>query len=452
MTNTVVRVVHDGGVHLPRTPSLPFDPPDLGFGAPVGAAFREVSLTKLCGELQRAFTAVGKIEVRGEVANRKTYGNMAFLTLRDRGQELQVVAPAARVKFCVCANGDHVSVAGKIELAKGKAQLQLTAYEIVPVGAGAIAAKVEETRQRLIDEGIIGRPTRRLPLLPQRIGVVCGNDAAVRKDIESVLAHRFPGYPIVFQEVTVQGAGGVDGILWGLDALQSDPRIDVIILARGGGDASQLLPFSDETVCRAIAFSRVPIVSAIGHDADRPLSDDVADLRCGTPSIAASTVVPSRADLFARVDGAHATVDRATRERQARAAQRLQAVRWTDALARRLDRETHRLDRLDFDAVLDRRLNLAAQRVARVDWQRPIERRLERETHDLDGIRLRIEALSPARVLERGYAVVRVGGAVVRDADTLNAGTTVDVMLASGTFAAIVQASPLVSPDLPGES
>ncbi len=446
-------MVHDVGVQTSRTPSLPFDTPDTDAPALVGAGFREVSLTKLCGEFARAFTAVGRVVVRGEVANRKTYGSTTFLTLRDRGIEIPVFVAAARVKFTKCANGDHVAVAGRIELQKGKAGLQLSAHEITPVGSGAIAAKMEETRLRLLDDGLIARPRRRLPLLPRRIGVVCGNDAAVRKDIESVLAHRFAGYPIVFQEVTVQGPGGVDGILWGLDALQSDPSIEVIILARGGGDASQLLPFSDESVCRAIAAARVPVVSAIGHEADRPLSDEVADLRCGTPSIAAGSVVPSRTELLTRVDAAHGSCHGVTRDLHARATARLGGVRWSDALTRRLEREAHRLDRLDLDAVLDRRIAVATHDLAMVDWQRPIGRRLERAGMDLEGKRLRIEALSPERVLERGYAVVRSNGAVIRHVETLSPGDEVNVTLAAGSFAAIVLASShttSLSPPPPG--
>ena len=123
--------------------------------------------------------------------------------------------------------------------------------------------------------------------MPRAIGVLCGTDAAVRKDIESVVAARFPGYPLAIEETTVSGPGAALCIIEALARLARRPGVDVVVLARGGGDATALLPWSDEELCRAVAACPVPVVSAIGHEADRPLCDEVADLRCGTPSIAA---------------------------------------------------------------------------------------------------------------------------------------------------------------------
>src|SRR5262249_14869993 len=152
-------------------------------------------------------------------------------------------------------------------------------------------------------------------------------DAAVRKDIESVVATRFAGYPIVFCDVTVSGAGAADAIAAGVASLDAHPDVDVIVLARGGGDATELLPFSDETLCRAIAASTTPVISAVGHEGDRPLCDEVADVRCGTPSIAAAVVVPDRRALEAELDRRLAGCASVVSSRVDRAGARLASAR-----------------------------------------------------------------------------------------------------------------------------
>jgi exodeoxyribonuclease VII large subunit len=207
-----------------------------------------------------------------------------------------------------------------------------------------------------------------------------------------------------------------------LRALDARPEIDVIVLARGGGDAPQLLPFSDEDLCRAVAASTTPVVSAIGHDGDRPLCDEVADLRCGTPSIAAAAVVPDRDALhtdLARLAGA---VDGAVVQRLAGAARQLAAVDRRRALDAGLEVARARLDRAG----------------GRLEVLHP-GRRLGEATQLLESRRLRLEALSPVRVLERGYAVVRAAdGSVVRDASQVDAGARIALELAKGRIGAVV--------------
>jgi exodeoxyribonuclease VII large subunit len=440
--------MHDGAVSKAPPPSLPFDlsAVDTIVG---GGRYRETTITRLCGDLARAFSSLGEVLVHGEVANAKGYdGRVTYLTLRDRSFEIPVYVPASRAKYCLCKNGEAVAIAGKIELVPKRAQLQLVAHEIAPVGAGAIAAKVELTRQRLTADGLVGRPRKRVPMLPRAIGVVCGNDAAVRKDIESVIASRFPGYPIEFCEVTVQGPGAVESIIWALTTLQARP-IDVIVLARGGGDASQLLPFSDEEVCRAICASKIPVVSAIGHDGDKPLSDDVADLRAGTPSIAAAMVVPSRVELVMHLDTRLHDVERLAVRSIERAAGRLAAVQWVNVLNHRLEREAERLQRFDAQTVFDRQILRAQTELGSIDWRSPIRRRVERESAGLAAASVQLEALSPMRVLERGYAVVRRSdGSVVRNGTDVSIDESISITVARGVVGAVVTAATNVSGEL----
>jgi exodeoxyribonuclease VII large subunit len=387
---------------------------------------RRVSLVRLSSELARSLAGIGKVAVDGEVHKPSTgqrAGGRTWFTLRDRASQITVTVPASRAKRARVVAGERVQVTGSLEWVHAWGALQLVADEVVPVGEGAVAAMIAEARSRLAAEGLLDRPRRPLPLLPRVIGVVCGNDAAVRHDIESVVAARFPGYPTIFREVSVSGPGAVDAVCAAIDDLGQRDGVDVIVLARGGGDTTQLLPFSDEELCRAVVASRVPVVSAIGHERDRPLCDDVADLRCGTPSLAASAVVPDRDALVDRVDGALARAAVAIGRRAELAARRLTAVDRDRAVLAGLERARARLDR-------------ANDRLPLVGPARALPSARAR----LDAHRRQLDALSPQRVLERGYAVVRLrdDGAVVRDTSSVKAGMLVDVQVATGSFAAEV--------------
>jgi exodeoxyribonuclease VII large subunit len=392
--------------------------PDAAANAP-----RRVSLIKLSAEIARAMAAVGRIEIEGEVASARVRpSGGVFFVLRDRNAQLRVWCKGARARRTRIADGERVSVVGRLVWANDRGDLSLDAEEVNPVGAGAIAAAIAERRARLEADGIIGRARRRLPLLPRRVGVVCGAEAAVRKDIESVVADRFPHYPVEFVEVPVSGTGAGESIRGALLLLDSMSDVDVIILARGGGDATHLLPFSDEDLCRAIAAVSTPVVSAIGHEGDRPLCDDVADLRCGTPSIAAAAVIPSKIELEATL---------ADLERRAAL-----------SVAATMGRAAARLEGVDRGRALTTGLGVARERLARQHWrlsQVHPERRLHEGRRRLSACRLRLEALSPVRVLERGYAVVRTNdGTVVRKAGQVAVGDDVSVTLASGRIDARV--------------
>jgi len=399
---------------------------------------RRVSLVRLSSELARSLAGIGKVAVEGEVhkpntgtgtgsgsgtgrGTRRT-GGRTWFTLRDRASQVSVTVPASKAKRARVVAGERVQVTGVLEWVSGWGALQLVADEVVPVGEGAVAAMIAEARDKLRADGLLDRPRRPMPLLPRVIGVVCGTDAAVRHDIESVVAARFAGYPVVFREVAVSGPGAVDAVCFAIDDLAQHDGVDVIVLARGGGDTTQLLPFSDETLCRAVAASPVPVVSAIGHERDRPLCDEVADLRCGTPSLAAAAVVPDRSALAHRIDSARQRAATAIERRSDHAARRLAAVDRDRAILTGVDRARSRLDR-------------AHERLALVGPSRALPAAKAR----LDAHRKHLDALSPQRVLERGYAVVRAAdGSVVRDATAIGKGARVDVHVAKGRFAAEV--------------
>ena len=278
------------------------------FDAEPDPAPRAVTLIRLSGEIARSLGAIGRITVEGEVYRPVTgRTGSIFFTLRDRVAQMDVRVPAAAARRSRVVAGERVSVVANLQWSNERGQVQLVAEEVLPVGTGAIAAMIAATRTRLAADGLLDRPRRPIPVLPAVVGVVCGTEAAVRKDIESVVTARCAGYPVHFQETTVSGPAASLAIVEALEAVAAEPGVEVIILARGGGDAPSLLPWSTEEVCRAVAVCPVPVVSAIGHEGDKPLCDEVADLRCGTPSLAATAVLPDMAALGRAVDDALAT-------------------------------------------------------------------------------------------------------------------------------------------------
>lgn len=404
---------------------------------------RRVTLVRLSALIAQAIATVGRVTVEGEI-HRPQSGRTGrqWFTLRDRASQISVSVPTARRARCRIVAGERVAVTGRLEWVNDWGQLQLIAEEVVPVGEGAIAALIAETRERLRTDGLIDRPRRRIPMLPRAVGVVCGHEAAVRADIESVIAARFASYPVVFVTTTVSGPGAVDNLVASITELDGRADVDVIILARGGGDSTALLPFSDEAVCRAVAAARTPVVSAIGHDGDRPLVDEVADLRCGTPSIAAAAVIPDAAALWAEIDGLLATVAASAVGLVTAAAGRVGRID-RDASARAgLDRAATRLARAGATRELvhpARELDRATDRLERIAWRTPPSARMAQAERTLAAVMAQVETLSPVRVLERGYAVVRrADGSVVRDAAGVRAGEDISVSVATGSFAAAV--------------
>ncbi|MDP9072198.1 MAG: exodeoxyribonuclease VII large subunit, partial [Actinomycetota bacterium] len=317
--------------------------PLFGQGHDEGGGVRRLTLVRLSSEIARSLTGVGRVAVEGEVVRPKHHPGGTYFTLRDRAAQASVRCPAARAARCRVVAGERVLVTGTLGWVPERGQLQMVAEEVSPVGAGAIAAAVAESRARLLDDGLLDRPRRPIPRLPAVIAVVCGTEAAVRADFESVVATRFPGYPVSYLATNVSGPGAADAVVEALRALDARPEVEVIVLARGGGDAAQLLPFSDEVLCRALCRCSTPIVSAIGHEGDRPLCDDVADLRCGTPSLAAAAVVPSRAELEAELARLQTRARTVAEQRAAVAAQRLAEVDRERALWAGLDVATDRL-------------------------------------------------------------------------------------------------------------
>jgi exodeoxyribonuclease VII large subunit len=368
--------------------------------------------------------------VEGEVTElrRQQAWQSVFLTLKDPTDGSCLPVTIARSRFDALrldlANGERVHVYGRPELFAQRADFRLRALSIERFGLGDHLARLERLKQTLAAEGLFdGSRKRPLPLLPRRIGLVTGNDAAAKRDVLTTIASRFPAARVLVAEALVQGPRAAGAVVDALARICAEPEIDVVVVARGGGSFEDLLPFSDERLVRAIAACPVPIVTAVGHEQDTPLCDLAADVRASTPTMAGKLVVPDLAELTARLDRARTALARSAR--------------------RTLEREHERLER---DHARLRRapalsLERAADRVARTHerLRRAPALAVERKRAGLGAVHGRLVTLSPHGTLERGYAIVRVGEAVVTDPAAVDAGDVVDVRVARGSFGARVE-------------
>jgi exodeoxyribonuclease VII large subunit len=323
------------------------------------------------------------------------------------------------------AAGQRVLMHVQCEYWVRNGRLMLRASEIRPVGIGELLATLERRKQQLAAEGLFAPELkRRLPLLPQRIGLITGVNAQAMHDVITNARHRWPSAQFEVREGAVQGASAVSTMLRSLAELEADETVDVIVFARGGGSLEDLLPFSDESLIRAVAAARTPVVSAIGHEQDAPLLDLVADLRASTPTDAGKRIVPDWAEESRRISDRRASIDRSVLTRLDQATTWLEQTRSRPAMA-------------DPAGLLPR---LAAEvHTARQRAFRAVEQRITTQERDLAHLRARARALSPLATLDRGYAVVvGPGGELVRAADQLHPGDGVRVRVATGHFRADV--------------
>ena len=367
--------------------------------------------------------------VEGQVVqlNRRPGARTAYLTLRDPDVDMSlsvsISVNALDAMPGPLTEGARVVLQAKPAFWTQRGSLMLDARQIRPVGVGELLARLEYLKRHLAQEGLFDRDRKRpLPFLPRRVGLVCGRASAAERDVVENARRRWPATRFEIRQVAVQGATAVAEVTAALAELDAHPEVDVIVIARGGGGVEDLLPFSNETLVRAVAAAGTPVVSAIGHDVDTPLLDLVADHRASTPTDAAKAIVPDAAAERAAVT--------ATRERGRR------------ALAGRLHHERRRLVELRSRPVLtDKGAFVRSQRdvveALRARARRRVESQLHRARDHTAHLRAQVRTLSPQSTLDRGYAIVQqVDGSVVSDPAMLEVGELLRVRVARGDFAA----------------
>ena len=345
--------------------------------------------------------------VEGEVTELRRSARWAsvFFTLKDPQDGSCLGVSMARGQFDALrlelADGARVHVYGRPELYEARGEFRLRALSLERFGLGDHLAALERLKTKLAGEGLFAAERKRsLPLLPARIGLVTGNDAAAKRDVLTAITTRFPPANVLVAETYVQGPRAAGAVVEALRALCRE-GVDVVVVARGGGSFEDLLPFSDERLVRAVADCPVPVVSAVGHEQDTPLCDLAADVRASTPSVAGRLVVPDLAQLLERLGRARGGLERGTR--------------------RGLERERRRID------GAHERLGRAPRLL------------VERGRAKLEHSAGRLRALSPKATLERGYAIVRAEESIVRSGKALEPGERVEVELADGGFGARVE-------------
>jgi exodeoxyribonuclease VII large subunit len=372
-------------------------------------------------------TRLPTVWIEGEVTELRRHDRWAsvFFTLKDPadGACLPVSMPRGRFDALRLdlTDGERVHVFGRPELYEARADFRLRALTLERFGLGAHLATIERLKAKLAAEGLLAAERKRpLPRLPRRIGLVTGNDAAAKRDVLTTITARFPAASVLVAETYVQGPRAAAAVVDALRRLCDEPDVDVVVLARGGGSFEDLLPFSDESLVRAVAAAPVPVVSAVGHEQDTPLCDLAADVRASTPTAAGRLVVPDLDELLEKLGRSRSSTRRSLLRSLERSRQRLMHTR-------------ARLDRAPAVALERSRQRLTHAR-ARLDRAPALT--LERKRAAIEHAHGRLTALSPRSTLARGYAIVRDADGIVSAPP--RSGAHVEVEVANGAFGATV--------------
>jgi exodeoxyribonuclease VII large subunit len=420
--------------------------------------------------LERGF---GILWLEGEISNlaRPSSGHWYF-SLKDAGAQVRCAMFRQRNMLCAVAprDGQKVLVRARIGLYEPRGEYQIIIDHLEDAGLGALKRQFEELTARLAAEGLFAADRKRaLPKLPKRIGIITSPTGAAVRDVLHVLARRFPAIPVLIYPVPVQGAKAAADIIAALTVAARRAECDVLILARGGGSLEDLWAFNDEALARAIVASPIPVITGIGHEVDFTIADFAADVRAPTPSAAAELVVPDAQEWLESVARLNARLQRGTRRRIAEHRQRLLWLSGRAALVSpgaRLREQAQRLDELEQSLtralrrqLFDRRERLrwltgraalvspAARLAQQAQRLGSLQQRLERASlatlrrarERLKPLVRTLNAVSPLATLERGYAIVSIGGDIVRDAATVEPGTLIEARLATGRLRARVE-------------
>ncbi len=349
---------------------------------------------------------LSSIWVEGQVAQFKPRpgASVQFITLRDTDAEfsLKVMINSSLVGAMnpPLAEGQRIVIFGRFDFWAKQGSLQIVAKEIRAVGIGDLLAQLEALKNKLAAEGLFSADRKRpIPFLPRRIGLITGRQSDAMHDILVNTRERWPAADFEIREVAVQGVSAVPEITQALAELDS-LGLDVIVIARGGGSLEDLLPFSNETLVRAVSRASTPIVSAIGHEQDSPLLDFVADLRASTPTDAAKKIVPS--------------------------------LKEEQLLVQELRQRTTRAVKAQLD------VHLIKIRETRKRMQQIVIHLLDSEARTIEHLRTQVRSLSPAATMERGYSIVlTAAGDIVRDESQVAIGSTMDIRIAHGRLQAL---------------
>lgn len=355
-----------------------------------------LSVSAVTNRIKLTLNDIGPVLVAGELSQVKVVASgHLYATLKDEGAVLSLVMWRSSVARMgrIPAEGARVTVRGSIDVYPPRGSYQLIASRITEAGVGDLAARLEALKAKLQAEGLFDESRKReLPMLPRAVGLATAAGSAALADMLHSIRDRFPDMPVVVAPCLVQGRGAAASIVAALERLARHPEVDVIICGRGGGSLEDLWAFNEEPVVRAIAACRKPVVSAVGHETDWTLADLAADLRAKTPTMAGELIVPVQSELLAQLADDRLRLDQAIAGLLDDARARLAALAAHRALAGPGYQVAIRQQRLD---ELDGRLRAAGQR------------RIADASARLAQAAASLDALSPLKVIGRGYSMVR---------------------------------------------
>lgn len=396
----------------------------------MNVADRVYGVSELTREIKGALeTSFPPLWLKGELSNvLVARSGHLYLTLKDDQAAIKGVMWRGNVQKLIFRpeDGAEVLVFGRLSVYEPRGEYQIVLEAMQPAGRGALAVEFEKLKEKLAAEGLFNLE-RKLPLpeSPQRIGVVTSDTGAAVRDMLVTLARRGLGIEVVLAPAQVQGQGASESIVRALQRLEAmDDPPDLILLGRGGGSLEDLWAFNEEATVRAVAACTIPIISGVGHETDTTLTDFVADLRAPTPTGAAELATPDKQETRRAVEAFTTRLGRATWNVVERLRQRIENLSGAYGLRRVPDRIEQHLMRLDD---------------LQQDAERGLMGRMERLDISLDRYAERMTALSPLKVLERGYSVVRSGATVIRDAAQLIEGQEVELLLRKGEASARVE-------------
>lgn len=361
--------------------------------------------------------------VRGEVSNYKCYpSGHHYFSLKDEQGSIRCVmfrGDAARLRFKP-VNGLSVIAYGRVSVYPRDGQYQLYCTQLMEDGRGALDRAFEELKKKLEAQGLFDPDKKQpLPAYPRRIALVTSPAGAAVRDMIRILRQRWPLTEVLVVPVRVQGEGAAEEIAAAIHQVNNRDAIDLIITGRGGGSREDLWAFNEEPVAWAIALSNIPVISAVGHEPDVTISDYVADLRASTPSNAAELAVPDQQQERQRLEGL--------------------TLRLRQAMEVQLDRDRKELRRLEQSRVLRNPVAVVDDQRMRLDGvQRrlamALERTLRRGRVELAGLAGRVDAMSPLKVLSRGYAIAKAEDRAVTTVEQVQPGQAMDVLVADGVY------------------
>ena len=398
-------------------------PPTVDSPWPVG-----LLSAKIKGWIDR----LGTVWVEGEITQWGVSGGNVYGKLKDLDADATVsftVWSSVKAKLPAdLKQGDRVVALVKPNYWVKGGTLTMQVFEMRHVGLGDLLERLERLRSLLRSEGLFDASRKKpIPFLPGCIGLVTGRDSDAEKDVLRNAQLRWPAVQFRIAYAAVQGERAVSEVTAGIRQLDADPDVDVIIVARGGGDFQNLLVFSDESLVRAAAACETPLISAIGHEADRPLLDEVADLRASTPTDAAKRVVPDVAEELAFVQQSRGRIGTRVTGMLRIEIDRLEQIRSRPALANPL-------------SIVDARAEELGRYISRSTEL--VERVIEKSLAQIGELRGHLRALSPQRTLDRGYAIAQLpSGEALRSADDAPAGTRLLLTLAAGSLSSTVDSS-----------